>query len=388
MTQSKSKIVRIAPKTAGKTTLSAAQKQFNSLTKKIDRQKKLLIEWTETIPAYHQKVEQEFNPLVDALNSQKLEWVRLLDRFYDTPLFKKNDKLKMKHLIREACEQLIPEMNSDELKVLFNKYSDEDYDTIHQEVETAVGELMKNLAEGMFNVDLGDDVDMSSPEKFHAHLQEKLKEQAETQSKQQSEPPVKPRKKTKKQLEKEARQREEEAMASKSVQEVYRKLVATLHPDREPDAQERARKTALMQRVNTAYGKKDLLQLLELQLEIEQIDPAHLSQMADSRLKHFNKILREQLAELEQEIYQIGEMFKLQLNLPFYALLTPKQLMTMLANDIKAVRKDMATVQKELEIFQDPAALKAWLKSYKIPKASAQDDFDDLFFGGMMPFKF
>lgn len=388
MTQSKSKIVRIAPKTAGKTTLSAAQKQFNSLTKKIDRQKKLLIEWTETIPAYHQKVEQEFNPLVDALNSQKLEWVRLLDRFYDTPLFKKNDKLKMKHLICEACEQLIPEMNSDELKALFNKYSDEDYDTIHQEVETAVGELMKSLAEGMFNVDLGDDVDMSSPEKFHAHLQEKLKEQAETQSKQQSEPPVKPRKKTKKQLEKEARQREEEAMASKSVQEVYRKLVATLHPDREPDAQERARKTALMQRVNTAYGKKDLLQLLELQLEIEQIDPAHLSQMADSRLKHFNKILREQLAELEQEIYQIGEMFKLQLNLPFYALLTPKQLMTMLANDIKAVRKDMATVQKELEIFQDPAALKAWLKSYKIPKASAQDDFDDLFFGGMMPFKF
>lgn len=388
MTQSKGKIVRIAPKTGGKTTLSTAQKQFNSLTKKIDRQKKLLIEWTETIPVYHQKVEQEFNPIVDALNNQKLEWVRLLDRFYDKPLFKKTDKLKMKHLICEACEQLIPEMNSDEPKALFNKYGDEDYDTIHQEVETSVGELMKSLVEGMFNVDLGDDVDMSSPEKFQAHLQEKLQEQAETQSKQQSEAPVKQRKKTKKQLEKEARQQEEEALASKSVQEVYRKLVATLHPDREPDAQERARKTALMQRVNTAYGKKDLLQLLELQLEIEQIDPAHLSQMADSRLKHFNKILREQLSELEQEIHQIGEMYKLQLNLPFYALLTPRQLMGMLANDIEAVRADMVAVERELEVFQDPAAFKTWLKSYKIPKASAEDDFDDLFFGGMMPFKF
>jgi len=388
MTQSKSKNVRIAPKTAGKTALSAAQKQFNSLTKKIDRQKKLLIEWTETIPAYHQKVEQEYNPLVDTLHNQKLEWVRLLDRFYDKPLFKKTDKLKIKHLICEVCEQIIPDLNSDELKALFNKYGDEDYDTIHQEVEAAVGELMKSLAEGMFNVDLGDDVDISSPEKFHAHLQEKLKEQAEAQSKEQSETPVKPRKKTKKQLEKEARQQEEEALASKSVQEVYRKLVATLHPDREPDAQERARKTALMQRVNTAYGKKDLLQLLELQLEIEQIDPAHLNQMADSRLKHFNKILKEQLSELDQEIHQIVEMFKLQLNLPFYALLTPKQLMAILANDIEAVRADIAAVQKELETFQDPAALKAWLKSYKIPKASAQDDFDDLFFGGMMPFKF
>jgi hypothetical protein len=47
-------------------------------------------------------------------------------------------------------------------------------------------------------------------------------------------------------------------------------LVAALHPDREPDEQERKRKTELMQRVNTSYGKKYLLLLLELQLEIEQ----------------------------------------------------------------------------------------------------------------------
>ncbi|WP_340124461.1 hypothetical protein [Methylobacter svalbardensis] len=47
-----SKIVRITPKAEGKKTLSAAQKQFNSLTKKIDRQKKLLIEWKETVPLY------------------------------------------------------------------------------------------------------------------------------------------------------------------------------------------------------------------------------------------------------------------------------------------------------------------------------------------------
>ena len=99
-------------------------------------------------------------------------------------------------------------------------------------------------------------------------------------------------------------------MASKSVQEVYRKLVAVLHPDREPDARERERKTELMQRVNRAYGKKDLLQLLELPLGNERIDPAHLSNIADSRLKYFNKILKEQLAELEQETHQIEAMLK------------------------------------------------------------------------------
>ena len=202
------------------------------------------------------------------------------------------------------------------------------------------------------------------------------------------EAPVKQGKKTKKQLEKEARQQEEEALASKSVQEVYRKLVAALHPDREPDPDEQKRKTELMQRVNIAYGKKDLLLLLALQLEIEQIDPAHLNHIADSRLKYFNKILKEQLSELEQETDQIENMFKLDLNLPFFATLSPKQLMSGLAQDIQELRRDIVAIQNELKTFQNPTSLKSWLKGYKIPKTPDHDDFGDLFFGGMMPFEF
>jgi hypothetical protein len=247
---------------------------------------------------------------------------------------------------------------------------------------------MKSIAKDMFNLDLGDDVDVSSPEKFQSHLEEKLREQAEIHSQDQSATPVKPGKKTKKQLEKEARQQEEEALASKSVREVYRKLVAALHPDREPDAEEQKRKTELMQRVNTAYGKKDLLLLLELQLEVEQIDPEHLSHIADSRLKYFNKILKEQLSELEQETDQIENMFKLDLNMPFYALLSPKQLLSGLAKDIQELQREIAAIQNELKTFQNPTSLKSWLKGYKIPKNSDHDDFDDLFFGGMMPFEF
>ncbi|WP_262963694.1 J domain-containing protein [Methylobacter psychrophilus] len=382
MSQSKNKLVLITPKADGKKILSAAQKQFNSLTKKIDNKKKLLMEWKETIPLYRHKVDEEYEPLEEALSNHKSEWVQLLDQSYNLPLFKKNDKLKMKHLICELAENLITEFNKDDLKTLFNKYSDEDYDTVNQQSESAVGDLMKSLAEDMFNVDLGDDVDISSPEKFHAHLQEKLREQADGQAAEA----VKPRKKTKKQLEKEARQLEEDELASKSVREVYRKLVAALHPDREPDEEERKRKTELMQRVNTAYGKKDLLLLLALQLEIEQIDPEHLSHIADSRLKYFNKILKEQLSELDQEIDQIEGMFKVDLNLPFYVLLTPKQLLYRLAKDIQEVQGDIVAIQNELEMFHNPPALKAWLKNYKIPKNSDRDDFDDLLFGGMMPF--
>jgi hypothetical protein len=314
----------------------------------------------------------------------QLQWIQLLDTFHDQPLFKKTDKAKIKHLIIDTCEELIVEMETDEVKALFNKYGEEDFDTIKQETDAAIGEMMKGMAKNMFDVEIGDDVDVSSPEKFKAFMEEKLQEKAANPT---EEVPASPVKKTKKQLAKEAREQEEAALASKSVQEVYRKLVAVLHPDREPDEAERERKTEMMQRVNAAYGKKDLLQLLALQLEIEQIDLAHLSEMADSRLKHFNKILKEQLAELDQEIYQIEETLKFQLQMPIYMRLSPKQLVANLAEDTKDVQKQIISIKKDLAFFDNAATFKAWLKSYKIPKRPRSDDFDDFFMGGM-PFDF
>ena len=199
---------------------------------------------------------------------------------------------------------------------------------------------------------------------------------------------TKPRKKTKKQLEKELRQEEEEALASQSVREVYRKLVAALHPDREQDEEERLRKTELMQRVNLAYGKKDLLKLLELQLEIEQIDPEHLSNIADSRLKHFIKILKDQLSELNQETEQIEQMFRLSLNLPYYAALTPSHLLFSVSNDSKEVAIEINSIKDDLDVFSHAPALKSWLKGYKVPKNDGRDDFNDFFLDEIMPFGF
>ncbi len=368
------KIVQIDAKIQ-KSTLTAAQKKFNSLTKKIDRLKKQLIEWEAVIPLYREKVSQEYLPLEKLLQERQMAWIVLLDSYYDNKLFKKNDKAKIRHLICTVAGQLINDGYPDEaLKPLFNRHSDDDYDSLNEEAQGLAGQLMKDMAKNMFDIDLGDDIDISSPEAFHAHLEGKLREQAE----QLADKPAKERKKTKKQLEKEARLQEEEALASKSVQDIYRKLVATLHPDREPDEQERERKTVLMQRVNIAYDKKDLLKLLELQLEIEQIDPLHLNGIADSRLKHFNKILNEQSLELAHNIGQIEAMFKMQVNLPYYQSLTPKGLMLDLADSIKEMKADIASIEYDLKNFQDPLSVKTWLKHYKIPKYDGYDELEDL----------
>jgi hypothetical protein len=359
--------------------LSAAQKKFNSLIKKIDGKKKLLLEWQETIPRYRQRLDSEYEQSWEVYNNHRVTLVNLLDNAYHDKLFKKTDKAKIEQIIVDISLELIAEHDYTELKDLYNKYSDSDFDSDQQEQQEAAGQLMKEMLEGMFGLDIGDELDFSSPEKMQAAVQEKMLQHHEHLQEQQRRLEEKraSRKKTAKQLEKEARQQEEEKNLSKSIQEVFRKLAAVLHPDREQDAQEKERKTKIMQQVNVAYAKKDLLRLLELQLEFEHIDQAHLNNIAADRLKYFNKILQEQLGELEQEIMQIEMPFKMQLEIPPFLSLTPTKLLAQLEFDIKDVQHDISRLEADLVRFQVPANLKTWLKTYGSPKKSSNplDDF-------------
>ena len=93
------------------------------------------------------------------------------------------------------------------------------------------------------------------------------------------------------------------------MREVFRKLVSELHPDRETDPVEYARKTEAMQRVNQAYKAGDLLALLEMQLRIEQIDPAALAGLAEERLRHYIHVLEEQSRRLRDELAEFVAPF-------------------------------------------------------------------------------
>lgn len=184
------------------------------------------------------------------------------------------------------------------------------------------------------------------------------------------------RKKTAKQLVKEARELAEEQEISQSIREVYRKLVSALHPDREPDLQERERKTALMQRVNQAYDKKNLLLLLELQLELEHIDQAAINDISESRLKHFTKVLKEQLGELEQEIFQTEGLFRVQFNLDPFERLNPATMTRQLDYQIADMALTIRDLKNDLLMFEDIKKLKVWLKSLRKPRRK-MDHWDD-----------
>jgi hypothetical protein len=358
----------------GQSTLSKGQKSFNTLIKKIEAKRIELAAWQEAIPFYQKKHSLELAPLIEIAQELHVEIVYSLDRVCGQKGLTKPERDKLGNVIAALAGDLAAERDDDELKSLYNKYSGSDFDA-----EEAY--RMKLLMESMTGVDLGDDLNMSSPEEMMQRMREKLQEQqaknaAEREAASAPEAGQSTRKKTAKQLAKEARELAEEQEISQSIREVYRKLVSALHPDREPDLQERERKTALMQRVNQAYDKKNLLLLLELQLELEHIDQAAINDISESRLKHFTKVLKEQLGELEQEILQTDDLFRMQFNLDPYERLNPATIMRQLDYQIADMALTIRDLKNDLLMFEDIKKLKVWIKSLRKPRRKV-DPWDD-----------
>ena len=343
--------------------LSKEQKAFNTLIKKIDEKRASLAAWQEIIPAYQKKYASDFIPLVASSQEVQIEMVHFLDRTCDKKGLTSPERRMIHDLVSRMAGDLAVERNDEELKNIYNKHSGSDLD---KEAEASMNGL-KSLLEDVIGVDLGDDLDMSSPEEIFKRAQAHMNEQQtqfEAERREHEEHQSK-RKKTAKQIAKESQQQAEQQQTSQSIRELYRKLASALHPDREPDPQERERKTLLMQRINQAYDKKNLLLLLELQLELEHIDQATINNITSSRLKHYNKILKEQLNELEHEIFVTEDMFKAQFGMSPFERLTPSTLMRNLAADIVGIQQDIRELKSDLLAFQDIKKLKAWLKDMR-----------------------
>ena len=100
MNESSNKTVLITPKKTEKTTLSAAQKRFNSLTKKIDVERNRLIEWQETTHTYHQKLNNEYEPLLNELIDAKKRYKgKKKPTKYEIEDVRKNTTYLINHLI-------------------------------------------------------------------------------------------------------------------------------------------------------------------------------------------------------------------------------------------------------------------------------------------------
>lgn len=354
------------------TALSPAQKKFNGLIKKIEAQKNLLAQWQECLSDCQQQALMKLEPLKKSMCEYQAEMVHLLDRMFAQHKFTRDQQEKLAYMICETCRALIEHDQRDDLKPLYNQYSGDDFDAQSQKAEEMAAGFLKSMMEDVFGADVDTshfDFDPRDPLGSAARMAEQLQQQAQAEAARPA------RKKSAKQLAKETREQEEAAHVSKSIQAVYRQLVASLHPDREQDPVERERKTKLMQKVTVAYADKDLLQLLELQLAVEQIDQSKLNNIAEDRLRHFNKVLKDQLDELQAEVIMLEARIASMLQTPPFVELTPQRVIRTLKEDIRAMRSEIARIQSDLRAFQDVRQLKQWLKRFRIDEPA----FDPFF---------
>ena len=351
--------------------LTPAQKRFNNLIRQIERARQTLTAWRDNVPLYVQAHTQVVRPLVDALNDARRQWALALDGLLDQPGWTKAERAALRELVCDGVAEVLTAGGDEDpaLKAIFDKHNEVGFDTEQQNSRMA----MKDFVEMMTGVDLGDASEIDSDEDLYKRAQEKLAAQAAAADTAEN-PNVRGRRRRKTAAQ---QLRETEAqLATQSVREIFRKLASALHPDREPDPAQREAKTALMQKVNQAYAANDLLTLLELQLQIEQVDAGHIASASAQRIKHYNKVLSEQLSELKAETARAEALFRLDFGMPPGWGLKPTQLGRLIDQAAKQLRADLAMHQRDMRMLADKAVTKRWLKRQRL----REDEFDNIFF--------
>ncbi len=354
---------------------SKAQKEFNRLTKKIEKTEAEIKDLRTGAEKVQQRVASELSPLLAEMSKLQAQLVRVYDRAHDDAAFKKAEKKKLAHLIQEIAYEVADGEEMADIRAIYDKYSEQPHE---EEVKQAQAEEIDQIQAILSQFGIKIDIDPNNPEAALGALQEQiaqLQEADEQQAREAAERRAK-RPKTEKQQAKEAKKEEEARNSTKSVRTLYMDLVKAFHPDRETDETEKARKTEIMQRVTQAYEASDLLALLRLQLEFNRIDQDHLETLADEQLKYYNKILKEQATELDGELYQLQMQLGQMSGAMFGMIHSSAQLEFKLSTDINAMKRQIKQTKSDLKLFADRDMLKLWLKNYKIPKQQQFTYFD------------
>ena len=330
---------------------SPQQKKFGKLVRQIEALRASVARWREALPLHQQRCVRELNPLITAYRGELLAFVLFLEQQYLACELRRDQQARLGELITRLAQPLIDGDHSGEVQALLNRYLADPVPAHPPPPESA---MPAPLAPPL---PADEAIDWTDPDALEAH-QQRLEAEREATRHSARQAAVQQRQAA-------ARQRlasTEQAEAQQSVRSVFRKLASALHPDREADASERARKTALMQRVNVAYGRQDLLALLNLQLEAEQINTQHMATLADDRLRHYNRVLAEQVAELQRDLAECEDQVRQTHGLAPDQRLDPARLPTLLSRDRQALQQQITHLQHDRRFLADRQALKRWIK--------------------------
>ena len=365
-------IVPVIAKPEGKH-MSRLQKQFNSRIKKIRKLKTQIEETEQVMPEIRSLIHQELQPLQDKIYSLKAQIVKQLDKAWEMKFFRHKEKAKLQELICHNAYELI-QAGQDELEAFYDKHSPTTYQEEAQLMNENGKEMASAMFKNLFDMDLDlDDVDMNDfgqvSEKLFASMEERAQQEEEKQ---------KNKKKTKAQQKREEKLKAENEHISKTSRAVYTRLVKEFHPDKETDEEQRVWKTEVMKRVTQAYQKDDFFGLLSLEIELMQGHAHDLGELPDEQLKYYNKMLKEQVDELQMQWDAMTNPPP-----PFDSmapyLRNVKQAPTIIQWQKRDLQETLDGVEGDLEYLSDKKNLRTFLRDYELEE-DRYDEEDDFFF--------
>ena len=393
--------------------LSRAQKRFSSLLKKIDRQRAELQAWETKEAVFARGWARHVAPFRARQAAGVVEVIDRLDALAARQALSELDLATLESELCDMVETVLAEgvLDEDEcqrLEALFDHYSGVSLQAIHAEEEAD----FKAQVLDEVGLDLGDeDIDLNDPGALLEQVLRKLEEQDWEAGDQDVTHPAQPHgwpdevvwpsfgfasatahvpvhrtptDPAEKAAQRNARRRaaaaekrrqaEEMAQqqASHAVQTVFRHLASVLHPDRETDPAERARKTALMQRVTLAYHAHRLVDLLEIQREVAQADMDDMASLSEEQLQSYIRVLKQQSEELAHELQQREMWLRARYPLNrFQKAIRPRDLARILREVRAGVKQQLQQLDALKARLATEQGVRAWLKSLR-QQAAAQ----------------
>ena len=289
----------------GSQTLSKEQRAFNRLTRRISNLEVRIEQDRERLDALADFHAERVLPQERRLAELEVELARALAA--STERFRYG-----KRQIRFVAEALVDLFDGAfgivkpdaETEAIYDRWAGTSY---REELQRQNEELNARMADDVreaFGIDLDLDLESmgDSPEALREILRqigEGIREDAGSSESKAAEPKRRPRRKTRRRQEREEFEKQESALAKKSLRDVYLSLAKVLHPDRVDDDQERSTRLGHMKEAVNAYECGDLAALLKL--EIRWVQDAGLESLAEEKLRGFIRALKEHVRELEDK---------------------------------------------------------------------------------------
>lgn len=342
---------------AGSALRSAAGARFDTLVAQLERSRGELAAWREALPRWQQRFHEQVRPLLQRRDQLHAERVLALDALCMAQKPGKADRAALSAQICLLAEPLIEHAGLLELKPLHDRHADTPFD---QRIAASDAALRAMIA-AHFGVDADALPYLATPQALFERLQQRRRQTQAAAAARKA---------------KKAQRAASAAPApafdpQTALRELYRRLAATLHPDREADPRQRERKTALMQRLNAAYADADLLGLFELQVQAGQLDAAAFATMADARIERYNRMLGEQLQATQGELRRIDAAFKADYAVFGTRRLKPERLQAAMAEIKRALQDELDALAEDLRELQYAPSLRHWLRRQHAPPPEA-----------------